>query len=118
MPIQSVCPPYLPILLGIVKKHHVLLEKDLHEVDLEKAREIEMSKVKIDNTLFYKCMQNLGSHRKLINDVGYLSNYIHSDVATMSDKDIADQKIPVRTQNTGSKAEYFSGILVSKQCCT
>ena len=36
--IQNVCPPYLHILVGIVKKHHNLLERDLHEVDLEIAK--------------------------------------------------------------------------------
>ncbi|XP_067667443.1 uncharacterized protein [Haliotis asinina] len=32
--INRVCPPYLHILLGVVKKHHVMLERECHELDL------------------------------------------------------------------------------------
>jgi hypothetical protein len=32
-PAEQVCPPYLHILLGIVKKHHDLLEKECHNLD-------------------------------------------------------------------------------------
>ena len=33
--INHVCPPYLHVLLGIVKRHHDMLEKQCHSVDLE-----------------------------------------------------------------------------------
>ena len=32
-----VCPPYLHILLGIVKRHHDMLEQESHSIDLEIA---------------------------------------------------------------------------------
>ena len=33
--INHVCPPYLHILLGIVKRHHDMLEKECHSIDLQ-----------------------------------------------------------------------------------
>ena len=35
--INHVCPPYLHILLGIVKRHHDMLEKECHSIDLQIA---------------------------------------------------------------------------------
>ena len=32
--LKNVCPPYLHVLLGVVKRHHDLLEKDGHNIDL------------------------------------------------------------------------------------
>ena len=117
--IQSVCPPYLHILLGIVKKHHDLLEKDLHEVDLEIAREIEMSKSKLDNTLFHKYIQNQRSHRKLRNELGYLSTCKDSDTVTMSNREIADldtriMKLQSKLKTPEPKLNIYSGPLVSE----
>ena len=50
--ISHVCPPYLHILLGIVKKHNDLLEEKVHEVEIQIAEEISLSRVKLNNTLY------------------------------------------------------------------
>ncbi len=39
IPISHICIPYLHILLGIVKKHHDLLESACHTIDVEVAKE-------------------------------------------------------------------------------
>ena len=71
IPIQNLCHPYLHSLPGKVKRQNDLLQKGLHEVALEIATEIEMSKAKLDNTLLHKYIQNLRSQRKLINEMEY-----------------------------------------------
>lgn len=38
--LDHVCPPYLHILLGVVKKHHDLLEKECHSIDLAIAQHL------------------------------------------------------------------------------
>ena len=69
--ISKVCPPYLHILLSIVKNHHDLLEEELHEIDLRIASEIEMAKAKLDNIVFHVYIHNLGKKRQIGNQLGY-----------------------------------------------
>ena len=38
--ISRVCPPYLHVLLGVVKKHNDLLEDDCHNIDLQIAEDL------------------------------------------------------------------------------
>jgi len=40
IPLVQVTPPYLHILLGVTKKHHVLLEESCHSLDLNIAQEL------------------------------------------------------------------------------
>ena len=44
--ISHVCPPYLHILLGIVKKHNDLLEERVHQVEEQIAEEISLSRAR------------------------------------------------------------------------
>ena len=48
----QICPPYLHILLGLVKKQHDLLESKTHAIDRELADEIARSNTKLGNTVF------------------------------------------------------------------
>ena len=57
--INQVCPPYLHILLGIVKKHHYLLENELHKIDLQIAEDISLTKAKLDQMLFHQYIGEL-----------------------------------------------------------
>ena len=43
IPVRQVCPPYLHILLGIVKKHHDLLEEECHRIDEALGRDLAKS---------------------------------------------------------------------------
>ena len=64
--VSHVCPPYLHLLLGIVKKHHDMLEEDCHIID--KAIAVEMAEQEIDppaNTLFDKHVKKLRQVRRL-----------------------------------------------------
>ena len=40
IPIKNVCPPYLHIMLGIIKRHHDLLEAACHSLDEDLSRDI------------------------------------------------------------------------------
>ena len=57
--INQTCPPYLHILLGIVKRHHDLLEKELREVDLRIAQKNLLSNAKLgpSSCVYPKCMR-------------------------------------------------------------
>ena len=58
--ISHVCPPYLHILLGIVKKHHDLFENDLHELDLALANDPSVVTTLVpDNLPLHTYIQNL-----------------------------------------------------------
>ena len=62
--ILRVCPPYLHILLGIVKKHHDLLKDDCHVIDLQIAE--EMAKADENTTEEEEC-QNISLFNKYVN---------------------------------------------------
>ena len=47
--LNQVAPPYLHILLGVVKKHHDLLERDCHSLDQQIAKVMAQSDAKIDD---------------------------------------------------------------------
>ena len=70
--ISHVCPPYLCILLGIVKKHNDLLEEKVHEVEIQIAEEISLSRVKLNNTLYHNYIQDLRTFRRNLNRLGFL----------------------------------------------
>ena len=48
--LSRVCPPYLHILLGITQKHHVLLEKFCHEIDIAIAKDLAKKRKKTDRS--------------------------------------------------------------------
>ena len=45
--VKQICPPYLHILLGLVKKNHDILENRTHVIDLDIAEETAKSKIKL-----------------------------------------------------------------------
>ena len=53
IPLRQVCPPYLHILLGIVKKHHEMLESACHDLDLKIAEDLAQTSDQIDETTKY-----------------------------------------------------------------
>ena len=53
IPLRQVCPPYLHILLGIVKKHHEMLESACHDLDLKIAEDLAQTSDQIDETIKY-----------------------------------------------------------------
>ena len=58
--LQHVAPPYLHLLLGITKKHHLLLEKECHTLDEEIAKALAKEDSPVDeNTDFGKFVLNL-----------------------------------------------------------
>ena len=57
LPIRCVCPPYLHVLLGIVKRHHDLLETACHELDIGIAKEVAKTVDPLDDNLFHKHVQ-------------------------------------------------------------
>ena len=48
--LSHVCPPYLHILLGVTQKHHHLLEKFCHELDVSIAKDIVKNSGEVDKT--------------------------------------------------------------------
>ena len=51
--LRQVCPPYLHILLLIVKKHHQMLESACHDLDLKIAEDLAQTSDQIDETTKY-----------------------------------------------------------------
>ena len=82
------CPPYLHILLGIVKKHHDMFEQEIHQIDVELAERVSLSSAKLDNSLFHTYIADLRTKRKLLNHLGFLKdqNSSNSDL-TNKEKD-------------------------------
>ena len=52
--LKHVCPPYLHILLGITKRHHVLMENDCYIIDKLIAVQIAKSNSHLSDSLFHK----------------------------------------------------------------
>ena len=57
VPVRYVCPPYLHILLGIVKRHHDLLESACHDLDASIAKDMAKADVPLDDSLFHQHVQ-------------------------------------------------------------
>ena len=55
--IKQICPPYLHILLGVVKKNHDLLEKATHAIDLEIAEDMARSDTALGDTVYEQYVQ-------------------------------------------------------------
>ena len=53
IPLPQVCPPYLHILLGIVKRHHETLQPACHDLDLKIAEDLAQTSDQIDETIKY-----------------------------------------------------------------
>ena len=101
--ISHVCPPYLHILLGIVKKHNDLLEERVHQVEEEIAEEISLSRAKLRNTLFHNHIEDLRKFRKNLNRLGFLKAEREEDAdltereRTKMNKDIASLEAVVKS---------------------
>ena len=54
---KHICPPYLHILLGLVKKHHDLLEAATHSIDLEIADEKAKGSAQLTDSVFDRFVQ-------------------------------------------------------------
>ena len=70
--VSRVCPPYLHILLGVVKKHHDLLECACHDIDLLIAKEIAECEVDVpilNITLFEEYIKKMRQIRRLTQDI-------------------------------------------------
>ena len=66
-PSEQVAPPYLHILLGVVKKHHDLLEKECHSLDKLIANSLARANRVVDfksTPAFEDCVQQLKKTRK------------------------------------------------------
>ena len=57
VPVRCVCPPYLHILPGVVKRHHDLLESECHKLDVAIAKDIAISPVTLSDSIFHKHVQ-------------------------------------------------------------
>ena len=60
IPVSAICPPYLHILLGVIKKHHDLLEQECHKIDLD----IAIDKAKQPGTLSRELFERYVAHMK------------------------------------------------------
>ena len=69
--VWRVCPPYLQILLGVVKKHNDLLEDDCHNIDLQIAKEqaeMDTPEPVVNISLFDEYVSKMRRVRKLTED--------------------------------------------------
>ena len=78
--IKQACPPYLHILLGIIKSIMTCQKKELHEVDLKIAQSIVMSKPKLGLSAFHVYIQSVQDRRKLSNQLSFLQAEIDEGV--------------------------------------
>ena len=75
------------MLLGIVKKHHDLPENELHQIDLQIAEDISLSKIKLDNSLFHQYIKGLREKRKLLNSLGFLRDERDEKNSNLTEKE-------------------------------
>ena len=94
IPLSHVCPPYLHILLGIVKRHHDMFEQELHEVDIEFAEIVSLSKAKLETALFHTYIADLRAKRKLLNHLGFLKVQRETD-SDLTSKEKAKLKLDI-----------------------
>ena len=66
IPIDHVAPPYLHVLLGIVKKHHDMLVDTCHRIDILIAEEMSTNSTAVDNNPFGRFVCHLRQMRKLM----------------------------------------------------
>ena len=65
VPLCHVCPPYLQIVLGIVKKHHDMLENECHKLDKDIATYFAQTNQPVDkNTHFGKHVTKLRKEKR------------------------------------------------------
>ena len=67
IPLSHVCPPYLHILLGVVKLHHDLLESECHQIDKRIAEDMACSQHKDEGnkSLFQTYVDKLRKRKEL-----------------------------------------------------
>ena len=80
--------------MGIVKKHD-LLEEKVHEVEIQIAKEISLSRVKLNNTLYHNYIQDLRTFRRNLNRLGFLQAEREDDTE-LTERESAklDKEIP------------------------
>ena len=99
--VKHVCPPYLHMLLGIVKKRHDLLENELHQIDLEIAEDISLaSRVKLDSSLFHQYIKGLKEKRKLLNSLGFLQFERDEENSELTEKEAKHLQTRISTLET------------------
>ena len=74
IPVNNWCVPYLHIMLGIVKKHHDLLELDCHSLDLEIAKDIARRDTGLSNTLYDQFVEGIRTKYELERKIAELKN--------------------------------------------
>ena len=89
------CPPYLHILLGIVKKHHDLFENDLLELDLALANDPSVvTSLVPDNSPLYTYIQNFKNYQKLLAKLGFPEYQLSDDDSlTETEKRVPEQRV-------------------------
>ena len=117
--ISHVSPPYLHILLGIVKKHHDLFENDLHELDLALANDPSIVTTLVpDNSPLYTYIQNLKNYQKLLAKLGFLEYQLSDDDSlTETEKRVLEQKVKLarkEVSNGKPVLELYNGPLVQQ----
>ena len=81
--VKHICPPYLHILLGIVKKQHDLLEAATHKIDLQIANDIAEQSTELGEGVFDKFVKGrrviLEQRQKLIHLKQQLNDLENND---------------------------------------
>ena len=92
--ISNVCPPYLHILLGIVKKHHDLPEEECHAFDQKIAKEIVETNYVTEGKLFDKYIEAI---RKVNQGIKELKLQRSEPVAKLESETSKDSKEKLKT---------------------
>lgn len=76
IPVNTICPPYLHILLGITKKHHDLMEAQCHQIDLSLAIDQAKQGGTLSGQLFDRYVSSMKEKVKLETKISKLESKI------------------------------------------
>ena len=115
IPVDYVCPPYLHIMLGIIKKHHQLLEKECHALDESVAARLSRSNSDVAITLSTAFQEHINK----IRDRQELSKQLKKKklaLITLQNK-TQDKQIRSKRKGLASEIEELALQQTTKQQC-
>ena len=110
IPVNSTCPPYLHVLLGIIKKHHDLLEAACHKLDVDVATDKAKKPGNLSDQLFDEYVLAVREKAKLQGQIAKLDTKIedleeNSSLATMLRNATKIDKLKAKKLDLSAKVE-------------
>ena len=94
----QICPPYLHILLGIVKKHHDLMELECHNLDELVAVDVALHTEEINDTLYHRYLKQVKEMHVLKEKLEYLDADLENLEDTVGVADYESEEIRLKEE--------------------